>query len=570
LKTDKKGIAINKNLSQKILLPALVAVFSFFILESLYSSFLLLLGTLYVVIFKKYYALAEGTAVFVLLVTFLRSVGQANNTVLISLCIYVTLLFGSIQKREELNQKDALNRYQIFLIGAGILPGLIGYLRGSTEILRNMLHSYDFVGHFSMVRSLNSCTGFITKCENYQNFTPSGYVIYPQQWHIIAAPFFDDNELSTKLSSFSIIVTATLMFSLIGILFAFNCLSSFNQTENNTKIKNVFSTIIVSIIMLMYFYGYINYIFSISLLFLGIVYITLGTVKKFVIGISLLLLGASAYSLFFIPTIIFVITIFYFRKEKNLIEWISILVFIVVALKNILMSITTGQAEFISAESRSESFVIPILVSAITYVYLNSRENTQKSPLPLKLMHYSTVLFGSSVLAYLFIKNQLTGYFLYKSFVFLLLVQLFLIFIKFGNNSKKIAYILILLLPAAAIVNPMKRAANVYGMQIGIFQDDGMRELSSEIVSAANYSRDTTKSIIVTNQRFYFSSQWVNSLKGTWSASLEEDINALLLLNSEISRIKIFPEELKNKYILTTNICGKDKVNPYCTKYAFQ
>ena len=453
-----------------------------------------------------------------------------------------------------LDQKEALNKYQIFLIGASILPGLIGYLRGPTEILRNMLHSYDFVGHFSMVRSLNACTGFITKCENYEKFTPSGYIIYPQQWHIVAAPFFEDNNLNTKLNSFSIIVTATLMFSLIGILFAFNTLSSSNQINSNKKIQNIFSTIIVSIMMLMYFYGYINYIFSISLLFIGIVYVTLGTSKKFVIGVTLLLLGASAYSLFFIPTILFVTTLFYYRKQKNLIEYISITVFGVVALKNVVMSINTGQAEFIDAESRSESFVIPILVSAIAYIYLNSKENNQELILPLKLMHYSITLFGSSVLAYLFIKNQLSGYFLYKLFVFLLLIQLFLIFIRLGNKIKKIAYILILLLPAAAIVNPIKRATNVYGMQVGVFQDDGMRDLSSEIISAANYSSNTEKSIIVTNQRFYFSSQWVNSLKGTWSASLEADINALLLLNSEITKIEIFPEEFKDKYILVNNI----------------
>ena len=107
-------------------------------------------------------------------------------------------------------------------------------------------------------------------------------------------------------------------------------------------------------------------------------------------------------------------------------------------------------------------------------------------------------------------------------------------------------------------------------MQVGVFQDDGMRDLSSEIISAANYSSNTEKSIIVTNQRFYFSSQWVNSLKGTWSASLEADINALLLLNSEITKIEIFPEEFKDKYILVNNICSKDKFNPNCTQYTLQ
>ncbi len=563
-------MVINKSVSQKIFLPALVAVFSFFILESLYSSFLLFIGILYSVIFRRYYALAQGTAVFGILLTFLRSVDQANNTVLISICIYVTLILGSIYKKEMLDQKEALNKYQIFLIGASILPGLIGYLGGSTEILRNMLYSYDFVGHFSMVRSLNACTGFIAKCENYENFTPSGYVIYPQQWHIIAAPFFDDNNLSVKLNSFSIIVTATLMFSLIGILFAFNTLSSLNQTSNNKKIQNVFSTIIVSIMMLMYIYGYINYIFSISLLFIGIAYITLGTNKKFVIGVTLLLLGASAYSLFFIPTILFVMTVLHFRNQKKLIGYISILIFGVVALRNVLMSIKTGQAEFIDTESRSESFVIPVLVSAIAYVYLNSKENNQELILPLKLMHYSTTLFGSTVLAYLFINNQLSGYYLYKLCVFLLLIQLFLIFIRLGNNIKKVAYILILLLPFAAIVNPMKRAVNVYGMQIGIFQDDGMRDLSSEIISAANYSFHTKKSIIVANQRFYFSSQWVNSLKGTWSVSLEADINALLLLTSESTKIESLPKEFEDRYVLVNNICSKDKVNPNCTTNKLQ
>jgi hypothetical protein len=122
-------------------------------------------------------------------------------------------------------------------------------------------------------------------------------------------------------------------------------------------------------------------------------------------------------------------------------------------------------------------------------------------------------------------------------------------------------------MPAAAIMNPMKRSANVYGMQIGIFQDDGMREISSEIVSAANYSINTEKSIVITNQRFYFSSQWVNSLKGTWSSSLEEDINALLLLNSEITEIENFPEDFKDKYFLTNNICSKNKANRNCTEY---
>jgi hypothetical protein len=567
LKNEKNEMTIYKSVIQKISLAALIAVVSFFILESPYSGFLLLIGTLYVLIFKKYYALAEGTAVISLLLTLLRSIGQANNNILVSICIFVTLLFGSTYKKELLNQKEALNKYQIILIGASILPGLIGYLKGSTEILRNMLYSYDFVGHFSMVRSLNSCTEFIKKCENFENFTPSGYVIYPQQWHIIAAPFFDDNNINTKLGSFSMIITATLMFSLIGILFAFNFLSNLNQPDSNEKIRNIFSTIIISIIMLMYFYGYINYIFSISLIFLGIVYITIGTSKKFVIGVTLLLLGASAYSLFFIPTILFVSAVFYYRKERNLIEYISVLAFGVVAIKNILMSITTGQAEFINTESRSESFVIPLLVSAIAYAYLYSKKNDQKSIIPLKFMHHSTVLFGSSVLAYLFIKNQLSGYFLYKSLVLLLLIQLFLIFIQFGNNSKKIVYILILLMPAAAIMNPIKRSANVYGMQIGIFQDDGMRELSSEIVSAANYSINTEKSIVITNQRFYFSSQWVNSLKGTWSSSLEEDINALLLLNSEITEIENFPEDFKDKYFLTNNICSKNKANRNCTEY---
>jgi hypothetical protein len=145
-----------------------------------------------------------------------------------------------------------------------------------------------------------------------------------------------------------------------------------------------------------------------------------------------------------------------------------------------------------------------------------------------------------------------------------------LIFIRLGNNIKKVAYILILLLPFAAIVNPMKRAVNVYGMQIGIFQDDGMRDLSSEIISAANYSFHTKKSIIVANQRFYFSSQWVNSLKGTWSVSLEADINALLLLTSESTKIESLPKEFEDRYVLVNNICSKDKVNPNCTTNKLQ
>jgi hypothetical protein len=440
-----------------------------------------------------------------------------------------------------------------------VIIGVAPIILGPSRILEQLFRGYDNVGHLAIMNSLTNCQEFLTQCLNAKTALPITYNQYPQQWHILFAQ--DASSSIPILYWYWIAITSTLLLALIILT------KSINYTGRKTLNQpiSVFRLVAASsLIIAMWSAGYINYVFSIVLLIMGFTLCRNLQLHGLILGSTVLGLAMASYTLF-IPAIgiWLILQLFQYSllgKKESIFLMIYLCLFSFYAVFTLLNSLQNGQLDALNEISNSWKITIPLMIT-ISAVMLKTISKIQIA----KNLEVYAFLFSCFLIQmYLFYKNQIGGYFLYKNVVALLVLFLLSntelqIFIKpakiafssfLKNVAKHFGYkisisgyvknyeevsktavtyaILIIsfiwtIMPSNALPSPLQDfTSRIKSVALG----DSNR--SNEILEIVEQTARFEKPVLYSSPDYYFYTQWIAALNGNWSTTLQQNIDQIV------------------------------------------
>lgn len=481
---------------------------------------------------------------------------ETNIKILLYFLLFTIIKYT--QKKKDPQFIKTITQYWILFIPLLIIA-IAPIVLGQRYILEQLFRGYDNVGHLAMMNSLSSCQEFLTQCLNAKNAIPDTYNQYPQQWHILFTP--DSGSDIPILFWYWIAITSTLFLSLLIVM------KSINFSLQKTQIQpiSVFRLFAAcSLIIVMWSAGYVNYVFSIALLIMGFALCRAQQFSGLILGTTILGLSIASYTLF-IPAIgiwlIFQLLQCSFLGKK---EFILLLfytcVFSFYSALTILNSTKNGQLNALDENSNSWKITLPVMIIIAMIMFKTSNKMQIGKNSEVYAFLFSSIL----IQLYLFFKNQIGGYFLYKNVIVLLV--LFLLSnmrsnilmnsvksvlrnfrenftnltgyeiqttIKAKNlkqiNRTSAVYTMVVIsvlwaaVPSNAIPSPLRDFA-VRMKTIAV----GEMNRSTEILEVVEKTEGSKKPVLYVSSDYYFFTQWIAALNGNWSSTLQEKIDQIV------------------------------------------
>jgi hypothetical protein len=416
---------------------------------------------------------------------------------------------------------------------------------------------YDQVGHFAMSKALSVCSGFLTHCDPDSKMLPFNYMYYPQQWHIVFSIFIDNEDLNTSISSFigAIIMSIAISLYLVFIVFHL-CVNEIRDVThkkaiNIEKVLNPIFALVVIIIFVLSFIGYPNFVFAVSLFLSAVTLNKEKNVFQFILGVALLMIVISSYTLFLVPVSLYYIYILSRAIQSNLksIYFGSIIIFMTFVYEVITTATSHSHLDFISIGAGKIDplvlvvYSVSIFSAALTYkalkmpLFLRSSTLTNLSVINMLVLFSLLGLHGI-----LIIGGNGSGYYLQKMAYFALIVGLLNIGItlqfqklernflvskalKFNFNLTTLVLIFSVFLwsipqlyfaySRLPIRSPL---SNVMSILIGA--DADVKRMNLDILKAAELSITRQLPVAILSENTGPDTQWVNSLSGHWSGYL--------------------------------------------------
>jgi hypothetical protein len=490
----------------------------------------------------------------------LRLLDIANFALLALVFFGVITICGIWKKSDEASNfsKNLMSSKFIDFLLPILLVVLIATRDGSSRVFYILTKfGYDQVGHFAMSKALSVCSGFLTHCDPDSKMLPFNYMYYPQQWHILFSIFMNNEDLNTSISSFigAVIMSTAISLYLVFIVFHV-CVNEIKDVThkkgvNIEKLLNPIFALVVIIIFVLSFLGYPNFVFAVSLFLSAITLNKEKNVFHFILGVALLMIVISSYTLLLVPASLYYIYLLSRAIQSKLksIYFGSIIIFMAFVYEVIITATSHSHLDFISIGAGKIDplvlvvYSVSIFSAALTYkalkmpLFLKSATLTNLSVINMLVLFSLLGLHGI-----LIVGGNGSGYYLQKMAYFALIIGLlnigialqfqklernFLVskVLKFNFNLTTLVLIFSVFLwsipqlyfaySRLPIRSPL---SNVMTILIG--EDADVKRMNFHILKAAEFSITRRLPVVILSENTGPDTQWVNSLSGHWSGYL--------------------------------------------------
>ena len=507
-----------------------------------------------------------GSLFFILEQVFSWRTSHALSNILL---VVVAIYFPPFQIKQV--HGTAKSKFASVLIWILVGISLVTFLKGKTNVLNSLLSGYDNVGHFSMMKTISECQGYLSDCELTGVATPDGYKFYPQYFHYVFSPFIstfgEQHQLSMYFAISSAIYVCTLNFAFkalgsLGEKFQLHSKATYKKKGrlkkalpnpqknlNGGKITGpIFKVIILLLVTYIHSLGYLNYEFVIlCLLAWMLVFKHISGEKDFLYVFLLFMASASIYPLVLPPNLAIMC---YFvlqaraKVSKTFLIIYSVAVFLFSTL--VILSNMKTNAQYVTTDGGNIVliiFIVSILIALIWDLSSLGKSLENKwwkfEPIMLALIIYS--LYSLSLFVFNIASGERMGYYTQKMSLIAILLSIpqllyFLAKYNYLENireqlGRKIAIWLIGMVSLvgwstipyinaakqhlAILYNPM-----IYLSKIATF--DESKSLQSErILKVAEFKQEIDEPLLIRSVTGPQDTIWANALRSSWSTDLE-------------------------------------------------
>ena len=491
-----------------------------------------------------------------------------SNILLVVIAIY----FSPFQNMGS--QRKARFKFTLVLIWILAVVSFVTLLRGKTYVLNSLLSGYDNVGHFSMMKTISECQGYLSKCELTGFATPDGYRFYPQFFHYVFSPFIsalgEQHQLSTYFAISMAIYLCTLNF-------AFKALGSLNEKfilpskamynkkgrrkkalQNPQKISNggkitgpIFQVMVLLLVTYIHSLGYLNFEFVILCLLAWVLIFKHISGEKDFLYVFLLYSATSSIYPLVLPPNLLLMCFFIFQARSQVSKTFLIIYSTAVLLFSALVISRNMEtnAQYIATDGGNIILIIFIVAILIASVWdlTNLGKPLEKQwwnfePIIFTLVIYS--LYSLSLFVFNISSGQRMGYYTQKMCLIAILFsipQLIHFIAKYNylenireHLGRKIAiwlmgmvgligwsiipYINAAQQQLAILYNPM-----IYLSKIATF-DESKSIQSERILEVVEFKPEINTPLLIRSVTGPQDTIWANALRSSWSTDLESSL----------------------------------------------
>ena len=552
-------MSLQKGLNKNILLVFLGFILILTIGSVPFSTGTFMLTSIFIISSKKcnpkYLIVYMGSYLILLNITFVLPI--SNDDYLLSLYLLLSIIvYGKYVGDFDIGKKRSTIVFLTLLV-VSAANALTKYFEKMTELLMNLLLNlgYDQVGHFAITRTLGECREFLFSCDPNSLSLPLNYMFYPQQWHLFFSRFINNESLLHAIQTYLVVLVVS---SVLSFYFISQSIKHFTLTIEKVRLKQYphlkplkkFMQVLVYLqLTYLILLGYPNFVFALAL-FVFAVTLHDNTSSASYFLLSLCLIGSiSMYTLFLVPGVL----VFLYRtissQARLSIKVVSMIVWLMFIFSIYMIAIEKNHVDFIDIGGGGINIVV-VTIQIILFVGLvlnvlqvKNKEICSDSS-DYELFIVNAILLGCllGLNALLFYTGDLSGYYLLKFAYFAIILGTINLFVTVSKINMTIPYILMkptsILLILALVWYPMTlnpytstlsstftnlaKTPFVTLVNITSGPSTNQRERILNIYSAAQFSKLSSKPVVVLTNNSGPDTQWANSLSGNWSAELNE------------------------------------------------
>lgn len=503
----------------------------------------------------------------------------------------ITIVGLHLHSRELVRQEFLSLRVRQGILSILSLFSLFTLLGGDKRIMNNLLVGYDNVGHFSMIKVIAECQGFLTNCEKTGIATPEGYRYYPQYFHFVFSSFFESLESAQQLKIYFVISTIVFLLNVnlaIKIIdskkfrkFSISTKDSGNKGKRKPPIKKsnlqkkllltVFSILSALSITYIHSLGYINLEFSLLALLTMIIISQQSTNKLQVLFLFVLAAASSsAYPLMSLPNtaVLFFIVYQIYKQTETKIPLYFYSFTYLIFLGNLILNNLNSNFRYMTTSGGNIFIVLVVGILLVSYFVVRfPRVDSLRSEFnSLEIVDFAFVTYGFYsilLLLYNYIKGESIGYYTQKMamvvFVFAIPVinrimnDLDLFNTLFKNFSLKVVCTVLVfslvfgnsygaLISAyrsnfTFLINPIHYLSEFFSLRPKNVSQ------SERILLSANLPGYRGESLVMKSATGPQDTIWVNAIRSTWSTQVDNGLQQGLLQESKkeyLTTIQIF------------------------------
>jgi hypothetical protein len=454
-------------------------------------------------------------------------------------------------------------------------------LKSLSSSLSSYFTGYDNVGHFAMWRMWSECQTYFTICSEAKSNLPKAYIDYPSQWHLLFS-VRSNYDLRFDLISFGLasIITGILACQIcIGIArtYVWDKLSVEKCSRDNVLIySRIVSAFLVCVILFVWLSGYPNFLFSISMMVLGIFYVINNKYKAFILGLFLISIAGYTYTLFLLSASIIVLFISIREIKSPRSKWIifqlvCINIFnLILSLRFLFNSFTNEQFNALQEQSKTTILVVIWLIFIPILFYRN--KNSVNSNL--LLINYILYISAFCLQSILFLRNTSGGYFMFKFWLMLIVITIVFYIPPIQANRWKIlgweivkpnlfvVISTIIILSNFLSFAPSSNLLRNLVYKTSLISSQG-NNVAEKLIFLKSITNKDDKATLVISKSYFSDTQWLAAINGKWTENLQRAIVELAVFQSETGEpISIGKfREVAKKYDLNFIVGTRDVMN---------
>ena len=301
------------------------------------------------------------------------------------------------------------------------------------------------------------------------------------------------------------------------------------------------SLLILTLVLIITFYGYPNFVFSLAFFFLGLIFLLGNSSKESLIGSIAMLICVGAYTLFLIPCFVVAVLLFS-RGSRTILKslWLINAIFWVYFVSiTIISSVDNGNFSYLSYGGTYLSIVIFIeLIHSLVVIILMrelflERKNLTKISYLLKFtlanvivlfclfgLHFIIIISGTN-------KSYYLGKFVYLN-LFLIIFSITIILnsvklMKYLRIRSELIVFVILLVWTVSPYLVINSPYTTFVRLVKPISNDRNTEID-RIFEAVMIGKDSDQPVFLLSNNIGSDAHWINALAGTWSQDLQQHL----------------------------------------------
>jgi len=494
----------------------------------------------------------------------------------------ITIIGLHLNSRQETNHEVFNLRFRQSILAIFGLSSFFSLLGGNKKIMNILLPGYDNVGHFSIIKIIAECQGFLSDCQQTGNATPGGYRNYPQYFHYLFSSFFESVENSQQIKVYFLISTAIFFLNLnLSLrLIHFNTFGNpFNSStavktkgkrtrgkqKSSTKnrksqrklIQLIFSIICLLSLTYIHSLGYVNLEFSILGVLTMLIISQQSSNKLQVLALFVVAMASSAsYSLMSLPnTAVLFFIVYKINKQMEIrIELFLYSLIYLIFLGNLITNNLKVTFRYMTTSGGDISFVLIVGFLLVSYFASRFRnvDSVKAQIRSLDIVDFAFVtysFYSLLLLLYNLFRGESIGYYtqkmsmicfllaipvmyrvvveidllpsLFEFFGLKIMISLLVFSLVFGNSY-------------GTLISAYKSqfsflVPSVHYLSSIFFLRPSNLAQSERILYSSNLRGFDAKPLLIKSVTGPQDTIWVNAMRSTWSTKLENGLQQGLL-----------------------------------------